>query len=85
MHWGEEVEYSIYLFDDESKRVKLGSNALEWIEEFNSIHLEKELHLQPEFGNWMIESIPSFPYQSIYEADEILSCYKKMQKRRDIL
>lgn len=61
------------MFDDEKKEVRLGNDALNLIEEFNAGE-NHELHLHPEFGNWMIEAVPSEPYSSIEEPDVILSC-----------
>lgn len=51
------------------------------IHEFNEEHAGKDIHLQPEFGNWMVEAVPAEPYNSAEDADELLSSYKKLLKR----
>ena len=51
------------------------------IHEFNEEHNDKDIHLQPEFGNWMVEAVPAEPYNSVEDADELLSSYKKLLKR----
>lgn len=61
LHWGEEIEYSVFSMSD-PERAQLFSDAFSKIDEFNQSHQDKELHLQPEFGNWMIEAVPSAPY-----------------------
>lgn len=45
------------------------SAADKLIEEFNEEHKKKEIELQPEFGNWMVEGVPSSPYGSTEDAD----------------
>ena len=39
----------------------------------------------PEFGSWMIEAVPSKPYNSIIDAAELLSCEEKLHNRRECL
>jgi len=39
----------------------------------------------PEFGGWMIEAVPSKPYDSIIDAAQLLSCEEKLHVRRDVL
>ena len=39
----------------------------------------------PEFGSWMIEAVPCKPYNSIIDAEELLSCEKKLHDRRECL
>ena len=39
----------------------------------------------PEFGGWMVEAVPKAPYQSICEAEELLSCEDKLIERRALL
>jgi glutamate--cysteine ligase catalytic subunit len=82
LKWGEEVEYSIYKIDDNKQIVRLGNDALNLLTEFNSGE-NHEVHLHPEFGNWMIEAVPAEPYTSISLPDVILSCWGKMAKRKE--
>jgi hypothetical protein len=51
------------------------------IHEFNEEHKDQDIHLQPEFGNWMVEAVPAEPYNSVENADELLSSYTKLLKR----
>lgn len=81
LHWGDEVEYAIFYFDLSSSSVKLSDEGFKLIHEFNEEHMGKEIVLQPEFGNWMIEAVPTDPYNSIEDLNELLSCYQKLSKR----
>ena len=69
LHWGEEIEYSIYHCDDHEQSVKLYCDAKTLIKKFNDEHKKKEIDLQPEFGNWMIEGVPAEPYSNVEDAD----------------
>jgi hypothetical protein len=75
------MEYNLFYFDPWSEKVMLANQGFRMIDEFNSCHQDKELHLQPEFGNWMIEAVPSKPYNSIEDLTELLSCFPKLSKR----
>jgi hypothetical protein len=61
--------------------VKLVNDGFRLIHEFNEEHADQHIHLQPEFGNWMVEAVPAEPYNSVENADEILSAYPKLLKR----
>jgi hypothetical protein len=39
----------------------------------------------PEFGGWMIEAVPSEPYLSLMDANNLLSCENKITYRRQVL
>lgn len=39
----------------------------------------------PEFGSWMVEAVPSKPYNSLIDAAELLSCEEKLHDRRETL
>jgi hypothetical protein len=64
-----------------SSSVKLSDEGFKLIHEFNEEHLGKEIVLQPEFGNWMVEAVPTDPYNSIEDLNELLSCYQKLSQR----
>lgn len=81
LHWGEEVEYSLFYFDVNSNSVKLMNDGFRLIHEFNEEHADKDICLQPEFGNWMVEAVPAKPYNSVEDANELLSSYTKLLKR----
>jgi len=65
LHWGEEVEYALFYFDEPNRKVKLVNNASILIRNFNEEHGDREIHLQPEFGNWMVEAVPAEPYGAL--------------------
>jgi hypothetical protein len=65
LHWGEEIEYSVYKLDLYSGTIQLSNDAYNQIHEFNALHNNREIFLQPEFGNWMVEAVPSQPYGNV--------------------
>lgn len=46
---------------------------------------ETEVYLMPEFVGWIIEAVPTKPYDSIQNAEDLLSCEEKFHKRRKTL
>ena len=58
------MEYNLFYFDTPNHTLYLSDNGFRMIDEFNEFHKDEELHLQPEFGNWMVEAVPSVPYNS---------------------
>ena len=87
LKWGEEMEYSIYKYDAELNMIKLSSRGPELIQEFNSRSDEykDEVVLMPEFGCWMVEAVPTKPYNSLVEPIELLSVEDKLDHRRNTL
>ena len=39
----------------------------------------------PEFGGWMVEAVPTNPYNSLLDPSELLSCQDKLHRRRHVL
>jgi hypothetical protein len=62
----------------------MSNRGLELIDVFNKspLSLEHDIILMPEFGGWMVEAVPSKPYTSIIDAEQLLSCELKLYKRR---
>ena len=87
LKWGEEMEYQLYVFDEQNKSIKLSNRGPELIHKFNqsSLASDHEINLMPEFGGWMIEAVPSKPYDSIIDAAQLLSCEQKLHVRREVL
>lgn len=89
LHWGEEIEYHLYKVDDEKRRVQLSCDAADILFDFNKDYTTMEekpdFKLLPEFGNWMIEAVPSAPYGSCADPTQLLSCLKKINNRRKVL
>ena len=54
----------------------MSNRGLELIDVFNKspLSLEHDIILMPEFGGWMVEAVPSKPYTSIIDAEQLLSC-----------
>jgi len=59
LKWGEEMEYNLFYFDVYNQKVYLTNQGFKLIDEFNNVHQDQETHLQPEFGNWMVEAVPA--------------------------
>lgn len=86
LHWGEELEYTLFQFDEKNRKVQLTNSAFDLIEEFNEMqdsdHSKvKEIDLHPEFGNWMVEAVPSKPYGAYEDLDDLLTCFEKIKAR----
>ena len=105
LHWGEEMEYMLYKFDEESKQVLLSCDADDVITEFTALaqvfegfdnneneedrkameeltEMEKpNFKLLPEYGNWMIEAVPTVPYGAYEDPTQLLSCKEKISCR----
>ena len=63
------MEYTLFHLDDVNRKIQLTNQAFDLIHEFNEEYKdassdlkEKEIDLHPEFGNWMVEAVPSKPY-----------------------
>lgn len=59
--WGDEVEYHLINIDEKTKIPRLQLNT-PYI--FNQSKPEDPFHLQLEYGEWMIEAVPTKPYDS---------------------
>ena len=80
MHWGEEMEYTLFMLDHSSNRVWLSAQGYDLIESFNQQN-EPSIQLQPEFGNWMVEAVPKHPYNSTEDLEDLMSCDQKVHER----
>jgi len=79
LHWGEEMEYTLFHLDKENKRVRLSNKAFDLLHEFNDLHKDqREIDLHPEFGNWMVEAVPSKPYGAYEDLEDMLTCFPKI-------
>jgi hypothetical protein len=81
LHWGEEMEYTLFHFDEKRGRVQLTNSAFDLIHEFNEEHGGEEIDLHPEFGNWMVEAVPSRPYGAYEDLEDLLTCFAKIKRR----
>lgn len=87
LKWGEEMEYIIYVKNSKNCEIKLSDQGPKLIQKFNESGMPKEkgVWLMPEFGSWMIEAVPSKPYDSLVDLKELLSCEEKLHARRETL
>jgi glutamate--cysteine ligase catalytic subunit len=87
LKWGEEMEYQIYAQDQQEGTLALSNRGPELIQLFNSSKQggKSGIMLMPEFGAWMIEAVPSKPYDSLVDPAVLLSCESKLHLRREVL
>ena len=57
--WGDEIENHLLHLDSETNTIKLQPNTGYM---FSSM-VEDVFSLQPEYGSWMLETVPTFPYE----------------------
>ena len=84
---GDEIEYMILKFDHSKKKVYLSLRAKEIIGTLEA--QEKELKKdgksttawRPEYGNWMVEAVPSKPYGG--QAADLSTVFTNMHDRRN--
>ncbi|RHY30652.1 hypothetical protein DYB32_004156 [Aphanomyces invadans] len=70
LKWGDELEYGIFVLDDDTKTAKLSLRATEILNELlekekkfhREDHVEEGCNWVPEYGAWMVEATPSTPY-----------------------
>ena len=81
MKWGEEIEYALFKYDSpDQTRLQLGL-VKDLILQFNEQGGSSEVVLHPEFGQWMVEAVPTNPYNSIENPSVVLSVKSKLQNR----
>ena len=85
MHWGEEIEYNLFYLDHITKKVLLSCDAPTILAKYKELSDEEQqkigFKLMPEFGRWMIEAVPSKPYNSYADPEQLLSCFSKISAR----
>lgn len=79
------MEYQIYEIN--KQKIQLSNKGPELIEFFNNSEISEksEINLMPEFGSWMVEAVPSKPYNSLVDPEVLLSCQDKLHERRHVL
>ena len=64
--WGDEIEYMIVKFDETTGKAVLSLKATPVIEhleaEEKAMGSKSETAWRPEYGEWMVEAVPSNPY-----------------------
>lgn len=82
LHWGEELEFHIYSLNDDENIAKLSCDFPFLQEDFDAVVAEQEIDekvredeidftLNPEFGSFMVETVPTMPY-GLYSNPEVL-------------
>ena len=86
--WGDEIEYGIFAFNDTLKHYDISLRSQQIRSQLTD--LEKEYSFmtqgcnwQPEYGDWMVESVPRDPYTGF--VSDLLKVEKMMQLRRQRL
>ncbi|CAC5380898.1 GCLC [Mytilus coruscus] len=81
LYWGDEIEYMIVKIDDEEKTTKLCLKAKDVLETLNKGNIGNPAPLwTPEFGGYMVESIPERPYSDLLTS--ISKVESSMKERR---
>ncbi|XP_063416057.1 glutamate--cysteine ligase catalytic subunit-like [Mytilus trossulus] len=81
LYWGDEIEYMIVKIDDEEKTTKLCLKAKDVLETLNKHNKGNPIPVwTPEFGAYMVESIPERPYSGLLTS--ISKVEMSMKERR---
>ncbi|XP_076117635.1 glutamate--cysteine ligase catalytic subunit-like [Mytilus galloprovincialis] len=82
LYWGDEIEYMIVKIDDEEKTTKLCLKAKDVLETLNIRNIGNRTPIwTPEFGAYMVESIPERPYSDLlYSISEVELSMKERRK-----
>ena len=82
--WGDEIEFHILNLNPETKEAKLQCD-IQYIykkfEEINNIQTQ-EFQIQPEYGAWMLETVPTNPFKYCCDLIPVL---KNMAIRRKVI
>ena len=70
LQWGDEIEYQLVAFDDESRTVRISLRADEILADLSAKErlygrrdgFGEACAWHPEYGAWMVEGTPRFPY-----------------------
>ena len=75
LHWVKNLSTHCLFLMTENHKLQLTNRAFDLIHEFNEEHEGKEVDLHPEFGNWMVEAVPSHPYGAYEDLEDLLTCF----------
>ncbi|KAL3892908.1 MAG: hypothetical protein SGPRY_014665, partial [Prymnesium sp.] len=82
--WGDELEYGIFLVDQQEGTVKLSLRSAEILETLKtrefSVDGDNCCQWVPEYGAWMVEGTPARPYSGF--ASDLLRVEPNMRIRR---
>jgi len=82
--WGDEIETHILNMNPETKEVKLQCDIQYIYNKFEEINKAQtqEFQIQPEYGAWMLETVPTSPFKYCCDLVPVL---KNMALRRSVL
>lgn len=80
IYWGEEQEAHYVVFDHEKKTVKIvpGMKCIE--KKMDKVWSKLKFDIHPEYGNWMVETVPRQAYKTIHSFKEVLECVRGRSK-----
>eukprot|EP00924_Labyrinthula_sp_SR-Ha-C_P010590 snap_masked-scaffold_61-processed-gene-0.52-mRNA-1 protein AED:0.02 eAED:0.03 QI:0/0/0/1/1/1/2/0/669 len=81
LKWGDEVEFHLFNAFKDKNLVQLHLNAKNILEKLSNT--AKNVIWHPEWGNWMIESTPSAPFDD--QTDNLVSLEERLKLRRKSL
>ncbi|KAG8347050.1 putative gamma-glutamylcysteine synthetase [Trypanosoma vivax] len=79
--WGEEVEHQLVRIEENT--VKLSLNATEVIKSLEKVSVDGRAEWHPEYGSFMIESLPGKPYTA--KVDSLCSVEANIRQRYQML
>jgi len=83
--WGDEIEYGVFILDEQEKKIRLSLRAKEIMDNLNEKEIMHEhrtegCHWVPEFGAWTVEATPKRPYTGF--TTDLLRVERNMRLRR---
>ncbi len=66
-HFGDELEYNIFTINTSNNRAKISSNMMGLLDKINSDVELPRTDWHPEYGDWMIEGVPKFPFEHLLD------------------
>jgi hypothetical protein len=83
--WGDEIEYGIFVLDEQNKKIRLSLRAKEIMDELNEKEAASSETMEgcnwvPEYGAWMVEATPRRPYTGY--TNDLLRVERNMRLRR---
>ena len=83
--WGDEIEYGVFILDEQDKKIRLSLRAKEIMDNLNEkegthTHRTEGCNWVPEYGAWMVEATPKRPYTGF--TTDLLRVERNMRLRR---
>jgi len=77
LRWGDEIEYHLVNMDPQTKQPRLQLNS-KYI--YENTH-DDVFHVQPEYGEWMLEIVPTEPYKYSSNPKPIIENFKRRYEK----